>query len=464
MVEERKADLMGKEDGGAVEVAPIRPSPRVLLQGLASGGLLLLFTMLMLVRVEPFASWYYAFAWWTFIGLMDAVVLWRRGDSLFWRDHRGFLFLALLSVPAWLVFEGFNLFIRNWYYVGASPSWPLRWMGYAICFSTVLPAIFEAMELLGATGIVGDLRLKPLGISRRLLAGMVAMGIVSCLLPILFPRYCFPLVWLALFFLLDPINYLLGEESLLGQWERGEWSTTSRLLLGGLLCGLAWELFNAEALCKWIYTVPFFEEGKLFEMPLPGFLGFLPFALECFAIWNFAKAVARRTTSKAKGIGLVLCLVAASLAMFHLVDKNTVGSFKPYVKDLEELAPYEARLLEQAGIKRLDIWLLKPGARARESLVLELLGATPEMIAKWRTWAALVTLKGIGTENLKLLLRAGVTSLRDLAQQEPESLFRKLQELQRGAPSPREEQVRLWVKEARKVCKEEPGRGLPGCK
>jgi hypothetical protein len=106
MVEERKADLMGKEDGGAVEVAPIRPSPRVLLQGLASGGLLLLFTMLMLVRVEPFASWYYAFAWWTFIGLMDAVVLWRRGDSLFWRDHRGFLFLALLSVPAWLVFEG----------------------------------------------------------------------------------------------------------------------------------------------------------------------------------------------------------------------------------------------------------------------------------------------------------------------------------------------------------------------
>lgn len=468
MAEKRELEFIDELQGPVAEFDQKPMSRKGLVQGLGLGGLLVIFTMLMLVRVEPFASWYYAFAWWAFIGIMDGIVLWRKGSSLFWRDPRGFLFMASVSIPAWLIFEAFNLAIQNWYYVGTSPSWPIRWMGYIICFSTVLPAILEAAELLEVLGIRGSLTIRPLGISGKTLKLMVLAGLVCSLLPLLFPRYCFPLVWVAVFLILDPINYLMGEESLLGQWEKGQFSTTIRLSLGGLVCGLAWELFNFEALCKWIYTVPFFEEGKLFEMPLPGYLGFVPFALECFAIWNFANGLARRTKSKAKGIILVFSVVAASLGMFHLLDQKTIGSFKPFVRDLEDIAPYEAKILEQAGIRRLDIWLLKPGARARESLVLELLGATPEMIAKWRTWAALATVKGIGTDNLKLLFQAGVTNLRELGQQEPGSLFRKLEEIQKEKKStlhpPREEQVRLWIREARKICKEEPEGGLPGCK
>jgi len=33
------------------------------------------------------------------------------------------------------------------------------------------------------------------------------------------------------------------------------------------------------------YTFPMFQNIKIFEMPVPGYLGFLPFALECFSMY-----------------------------------------------------------------------------------------------------------------------------------------------------------------------------------
>ena len=57
------------------------------------------------------------------------------------------------------------------------------------------------------------------------------------------------------------------------------------LLASGLLCGFLWEFWNYWALSKWTYTVPYFGNIKIFEMPVLGFLGFPPFAVECWAIY-----------------------------------------------------------------------------------------------------------------------------------------------------------------------------------
>ena len=74
----------------------------------------------------------------------------------------------------------------------------------------------------------------------------------------------------------SPPNYRLGLDGYLRQLERGDYGQTLRLLLAGLIAGLFWEFFNFWARAKWIYTVPFFDELKLFEMPVAGFLGFPP--------------------------------------------------------------------------------------------------------------------------------------------------------------------------------------------
>ena len=97
-------------------------------------------------------------------------------------------------------------------------------------------------------------------------------------------RYLAAPVWLGFIFLLDPINASLGTETL----------TRERIInlsWSGLLCGVLWELWNFWSRAKWHYTVPILEHLKIFEMPVPGYLGFPAFALECFTMYVFVRAL-----------------------------------------------------------------------------------------------------------------------------------------------------------------------------
>ena len=98
-------------------------------------------------------------------------------------------------------------------------------------------------------------------------------------------------VWLGFIFLLDPINAALGGESLWTDLRGGRRERLINLSLSGLLCGLLWEFWNYWSRAKWIYSVPIMENLKLFEMPLPGYLGFPAFAVECFTMYVFVRTV-----------------------------------------------------------------------------------------------------------------------------------------------------------------------------
>jgi hypothetical protein len=74
---------------------------------------------------------------------------------------------------------------------------------------------------------------------------------------------------------------------LLGQLASGDCTRLVALLVAGFICGGLWEGWNFTARTKWIYSVPFFDELKLGEMPVLGFIGFPAFALECYALINF---------------------------------------------------------------------------------------------------------------------------------------------------------------------------------
>ncbi|HEV3311281.1 MAG TPA: hypothetical protein VG815_12265, partial [Chloroflexota bacterium] len=117
----------------------------------------------------------------------------------------------------------------------------------------------------------------------RWMAVAFAAGIACVVLPLLFPRYAFGLIWGAVFLLIDPLNYLLGRPSLIRQVIGGYLSTTISFAFGGLVCGFFWEFWNYWSIIKWEYNVPFVSQLHLFEMPLPGYLGYLPFGLEVYA-------------------------------------------------------------------------------------------------------------------------------------------------------------------------------------
>ena len=111
------------------------------------------------------------------------------------------------------------------------------------------------------------------------------------------------LVWIGLFLVIDPVNRLLGWNSIAGEVAEGRWDTVLVLWAAGLCCGLLWEMWNWQAMPKWEYDVPFVGRPKLFEMPILGYGGYLPFALEVYAFWNLVHGLVFRRPDRYVGIG-----------------------------------------------------------------------------------------------------------------------------------------------------------------
>jgi hypothetical protein len=226
-------------------------------------------------------------------------------------------------VTIWLVFEVFNLYLLNWRYVGLDPRLPVRWVGYATAFATVLPGIFLTARVLAAYGIFPDVRGKPrsLGTWQPL---SLMLGAVCLVLPYIFPTYAFPLIWVAFLFLLDPCVELLGGEALISRWAAGRRQEIYALLTAGLLCGVWWEMWNYPARARWIYTLPILNFGKIFEMPVLGYLGFPVFALECAVMYNFLDALEQRgLTTPERRRGAWIAQAAFWLVMFAALDRVT---------------------------------------------------------------------------------------------------------------------------------------------
>jgi len=295
-------------------------------------GLLLLIASwyCLLHRIEPFTTYFYCFAWWSYIMVADALLLKLRGRSLLIHRSRELLAMLPISVFIWLLFEAYNFRINNWlYYVAPMPSW-LRWLSYAVAYATVLPAIFITSDLVetitgrpsGKSASECDPALP--GVSARPSPVLLVLGCALTLLPLLLPRYFSPAVWIGPILLLDPLLEKVQIRSLSSSVRAGDRRRVWNLMLGGLLCGLLWEFMNYWAGSKWVYTVPFFGKWKLFEMPALGYLGFLPFALECWILYHGLRAAAHMMPVRAARIAWWLGLVILSLLIMRGIDRYTV--------------------------------------------------------------------------------------------------------------------------------------------
>ena len=270
-------------------------------------GVLLLSEAGMLAQVEPFWTWHTPMAWTGYILLIDGIIYRRRGSSWLMTNRREFFFLAAVSIPLWVLFEGYNLLIRNWYYVNLPENLFVRYAGYGWAFATISPGIFLTAEL------VASLR-SP----RRRSANReeerpnrlstidyfsIGAGGAMLLLPILWPSpYLAAPVFLGFVFLLDPLNAQAGDESLGHDLRKGDYDRLINLLVGGFICGGLWEFWNFWAHAKWIYTVPILGHIKIFEMPVLGYFGFPPFALECFTMYVFSRRLLWRQPGRAIGL------------------------------------------------------------------------------------------------------------------------------------------------------------------
>jgi hypothetical protein len=263
--------------------------------GIAGFLIMALGTVLLFLDVEPVPMFFTPIMWWGYILFVDSLVLKLSGGSLITTWKRSFLWMLPISIVSWLIFEAYNLRLANWEYLNMSESFAVRLLGYILSFATITPAIYETAHLVQAIFFAEGLRGKKVAFSRGAVRLLMIVGALFMIVPLLVPagisRYLFGLVWVGAVPLFDPLSRKLGAPSLLADLARGEWAAFHSFFVSGLVCGFLWEFWNAWAWTRWVYRVPFGSGIKFFEMPSVGFLGFLPFALECYVMFNVAAAL-----------------------------------------------------------------------------------------------------------------------------------------------------------------------------
>ncbi len=243
--------------------------------------------------------WFTPIVWTGYILFVDALVYKLRARSLLMTDRLESVVILLVSIGGWWLCEFYNAprFWKSdlelwWHYHNLEPNLMLRRVGYDWAFATIFPLLFITAELFRLTLFKRSMPQTKIGLSKPAVMILIVLGGLGAIVPLLYPSPWFaPIIWLSFILLLDPINESRGWPSITGDLARGDWRRLWSLLASGLVCGFLWEFFNFWALSKWTYTVPYLGNVRIFEMPVLGFLGFPPFAIECCAMYIFFRSL-----------------------------------------------------------------------------------------------------------------------------------------------------------------------------
>ena len=196
---------------------------------------------------------------------------------------RRHLLLAVVSVPLWWWFELVNKRVGNWEYISAYDYNRVEYFLFAsLAFSTVGSALDAASRLTERGPLSSSAPGSAFG--RRGYVGEIAVGVILVLLLFPFPDVFFPLTWVGPFAVCDGLVGYWGGRSLASELRQGEWRLAAAIGSAGLLCGFLWEFWNFWASPKWVYDVPVFDFLHVFEMPLMGYGGYIPFGWSVYQL------------------------------------------------------------------------------------------------------------------------------------------------------------------------------------
>ena len=255
--------------------------------GIFLGGTLWILAWTRFAWFKPFQPFTFTPLWVGYILSVNALTFRRKGHCLLLDSPSSLLLLFPSSAAFWWLFEYLNRFVQNWCYTGVEFS-PLEYFFYAsLSFSTVLPAFASTREWLTSFSALEPFRsflpLRTARPTRIALLTLVAAGTGLLLLGI-YPDYLFPLLWISPLLILVSLQALMREVHVFSPLSHGDWRGVLTSALAALVCGFFWELWNYYSLAKWVYQIPFVQHLQLFEMPLLGYAGYLPFGVACAVV------------------------------------------------------------------------------------------------------------------------------------------------------------------------------------
>jgi hypothetical protein len=251
-------------------------------------GLVIIFWMLNWSLSGPRTQWGFFPLWLGYCLTIDALVFLRKGTSLLTRSWRKYIGLFLVSAPVWWLFEALNWRLQNWHYDGAELFTPFEFAFWAtLSFTTVIPAVFGSAEFIASFDFIRRIRrgltIRP---DKPTTITFFTAGLVMFALMMVWPKIFFPFLWISIYFLMEPVNIWMGNRNLARGLKNGDWQPVIALWIGVLMTAFFWEMWNYYSFPKWVYHVPWGDFMHIFEMPLLGYGGYLPFALELYAVYH----------------------------------------------------------------------------------------------------------------------------------------------------------------------------------
>lgn len=250
---------------------------------------------------------YYAFTpmWWGFIFVLDGLVYrYSNRQSLFASKPKTFLMTAIVSLVGWYLFEYFNYFaLGNWYYPNSTMpelSHQTIVIIFLLAYTTVWPAIFQWYTLLNTCPrLVSRFANGPkLSLNGNLL---ILLGLVLLTLMVFWPYPLFWVLWIGPLLVFSGVLIRANIWSPFSAMAEGNWSPALLMALSAMLNGFFWEFWNYGSAHPvqpvtnpnyWVYDIPYINVIHIFsEMPLLGYMGYMPFGILAWVIFIWAGKV-----------------------------------------------------------------------------------------------------------------------------------------------------------------------------
>ncbi len=234
--------------------------------------------------------------WVGYVILMNALTFMRSGRSLITHSPVYLLVLLIISAVFWWYFEYLNQLVENWYYVNVDHLTPRDFFWYAtIPFATVLPAVMSTKEFLEtfgrfSAGLDNFVSIR-IPYHRSLSVALMFIGAAGLAFTVKWTDYLFYMLWLAPLIIMLSAFVMAGKPSIISGVAHGNWKQPFLWGMAALLCGFFWEMWNFYSFTQWKYAIPYVERFYIFEMPLPGYAGYLPFGLKCALLCNLIKDI-----------------------------------------------------------------------------------------------------------------------------------------------------------------------------
>ncbi len=267
--------------------------------------------VLILKPVSLVSYFAYPILVWGLLGMLDAWNLRKWNHSLM-RGRPAFFWGMVVPASSlfWLFFEFLNLLYPQWRYLNVPANEVAATLLSFLSYSTVIPLVMEVFwlfhgpeELLGLSGKLARVTQR----GRRWILPAFALAL---LLLFLLDRsfvtaqvmWCIPLF---VFLPFVPATFVP---------VNGNASPERRMVLPSIigaafLSGLIWELGNYWARTKWDYLL-LRNAPHLFEMPIAGYLGYIPFAFSVLTVYLWLRA--RVAYSPRRAIAMYGLALAAS--------------------------------------------------------------------------------------------------------------------------------------------------------